>query len=572
MDASKAARSSSRDRETFARKLLERTADPRNVRLAIEHVIRYGGPAVGKDGVQLTDLNNWDRWELARVISDSFTDLSYSTGPERTKEIPKTSGQGTRPITIQSQIDRAAERAVLQAVQPFVDPMLTDACMGYRAPGYSREATLAVAFTRMRRESRYIMLAEDIKDAFGSLPLQRLWDALRSMLGDTPIVRLIRRMAGRPQRRGIRQGGSLSSLLLNAYLHRTLDQWWLERHPEAPLIRVADDLLLQFADSTGIMDAVSDLRNRLRGCGLATKGYLPTDLRSGQAVEWLGYRISLAGDLAVCRVAERAWSSLRDGLWLTLDEPDSILLARNSVLQWLAQLGPISAMEMDMAVTPRLMEMVSALGLCESLDRQDVWEWHHQAERRWRWTWRDTYVRVCRGLAAGSAQQHRVAPATQSTMPITLRREVLLYTDGSVLRRSRAGGWAFLFVDALTEMRWYWGSDSHPRTTNNRMELTAVLRGLSTLNEPTRVRIVTDSRYVFDGIKEWIPLWREGDRRALKRRRNRRLWERVARLVFHHDVTCEWTRSHQGRVENEFVDQMARHAALNQLVTSPTGV
>jgi len=104
------------------------------------------------------------------------------------------------------------------------------------------------------------------------------------------------------------------------------------------------------------------------------------------------------------------------------------------------------------------------------------------------------------------------------------------------------------------------------------MELTAVLRGLSTLNEPTRVRIVTDSRYVFDGIKEWIPLWREGDRRALKRRRNRRLWERVARLVFHHDVTCEWTRSHQGRVENEFVDQMARHAALNQLVTSPTGV
>jgi len=227
---------------------------------------------------------------------------------------------------------------------------------------------------------------------------------------------------------------------------------------------------------------------------------------------------------------------------------------------------------MSREITPRLTWMLSALDLDESLCDRDVRNWHQQAELRWRWTWRDTYVRMNPGLAAGSAQQRRVAPATQSTMPNRLRREVLLFTDGSVLPRTCAGGWAFLFVDSLTEARWYSDADSHPRTTNNRMELTAVLHGLESLSEAMRVRVVTDSKYVHEGLTEWVPLWLDGNRLAMRRRRNRRLWERVASCVSQHDLTCEWIRSHRGWVENEFVDQLARRAALIQSAMAPQAV
>src|SRR4051794_38859475 len=72
MEASRAARANSRQREAFAQTLLERAADTRNIRLAIEYVACHGGPAAGRDGMRLADLDNWDRWELSRVIRESF--------------------------------------------------------------------------------------------------------------------------------------------------------------------------------------------------------------------------------------------------------------------------------------------------------------------------------------------------------------------------------------------------------------------------------------------------------------------------------------------------------------------
>jgi ribonuclease HI len=115
---------------------------------------------------------------------------------------------------------------------------------------------------------------------------------------------------------------------------------------------------------------------------------------------------------------------------------------------------------------------------------------------------------------------------------------------------------------------------SSPRTTNNRMELMAVLRGLESIGEPARILIVTDSEYVSKGINEWLPVWREqrwrrGSGRRKKTIENLDLWQRLDEFLQRHQVTCEWVRSHCGHPENEECDRLARQAAeeLNRELT-----
>ena len=112
-------------------------------------------------------------------------------------------------------------------------------------------------------------------------------------------------------------------------------------------------------------------------------------------------------------------------------------------------------------------------------------------------------------------------------------------------------------------------ADSHPRTTNNRMELTAVIRGLASLPDSCQVPLVVDSEYVFRGITERLPHWiangwRTGGRRA-RPLKNKRLWQRLVEQLQRHEVDCQWVRSHSGHPENELVDELAREVALNHI-------
>ena len=97
-------------------------------------------------------------------------------------------------------------------------------------------------------------------------------------------------------------------------------------------------------------------------------------------------------------------------------------------------------------------------------------------------------------------------------------------------------------------------------TTNNRMELTAVIKGLSALKEPCEVRLVTDSKYVADGIsKGWAEAWRKnGWRKSDKKPAlNIDLWEELLDLLKTHKVTIEWVKGHAGHPENERCDKLA---------------
>lgn len=136
-------------------------------------------------------------------------------------------------------------------------------------------------------------------------------------------------------------------------------------------------------------------------------------------------------------------------------------------------------------------------------------------------------------------------------------KEIELFTDGACSGNPGPGGWGAILRYNGIEKELSGGEEN---TTNNRMELTAAIEGFSVLKEPCRVRLVTDSRYVADGIgKGWAASWRKnGWRKADKKPAlNADLWERLLRLTELHTVEIEWVRGHNGHPENERCDALA---------------
>ena len=134
------------------------------------------------------------------------------------------------------------------------------------------------------------------------------------------------------------------------------------------------------------------------------------------------------------------------------------------------------------------------------------------------------------------------------------------FTDGACLGNPGPGGWAAL-LRAQGSERMLAGAD--PATTNNRMELMAAIGALEALKRPCEVVLVTDSRYVMQGIEEWVPKWRVNGWRTADKKpvKNQDLWQRLAAAVGPHRVRWQWVRGHNGHAENERVDQAAREQA-----------
>jgi ribonuclease HI len=139
--------------------------------------------------------------------------------------------------------------------------------------------------------------------------------------------------------------------------------------------------------------------------------------------------------------------------------------------------------------------------------------------------------------------------------------EVVLYADGACSGNPGPGGWCAILYNP-TSGRKLELSGGEPETTNNRMEMTAVVEGLLHLKKPSRVRVVTDSRYVVDGMKGWVHNWmrngwRTSDRKPVK---NREIWEELLRLSRIHALAFEWIEGHAGHPENERCDALAVEA------------
>jgi ribonuclease HI len=139
--------------------------------------------------------------------------------------------------------------------------------------------------------------------------------------------------------------------------------------------------------------------------------------------------------------------------------------------------------------------------------------------------------------------------------------EVQLFTDGGCSGNPGPGGWAFVLRHAASGKELE-RAGAERETTNNRMELTAVIRGLAALKRPARVELVTDSVYVGKGLSEWLPKWKaNGWRRREGKRwaeiKNEDLWRQLDGLLAKHRVRFTHVRGHAGHPENERCDTLA---------------
>jgi len=137
--------------------------------------------------------------------------------------------------------------------------------------------------------------------------------------------------------------------------------------------------------------------------------------------------------------------------------------------------------------------------------------------------------------------------------------KIQIYTDGACRGNPGPGGWAALLLAGEHEREI---SGAEAATTNNRMELTAVIRALEALKRPVEGAIYTDSQYVRQGVLEWMPNWKArgwktADRKPVK---NQDLWQALDALVAQHRLEWHWVKGHSGNVGNERVDALANRA------------
>ena len=137
--------------------------------------------------------------------------------------------------------------------------------------------------------------------------------------------------------------------------------------------------------------------------------------------------------------------------------------------------------------------------------------------------------------------------------------KVEIFTDGACKGNPGPGGWGAILRYGTTEKEIYGASKN---TTNNIMELTAVIESLKNLNKPCELIITTDSKYVKNGITEWIHNWKKnGGRTAAKKEvKNKELWIELDSLIQIHSITWDWVKGHSGHPENERADLLANVA------------
>lgn len=149
-------------------------------------------------------------------------------------------------------------------------------------------------------------------------------------------------------------------------------------------------------------------------------------------------------------------------------------------------------------------------------------------------------------------------------MTTTPANSIHIYTDGACRGNPGPGGWGALLIAGKHQKTMHGGD---PETTNNRMELTAVIEALASLKRGCRVRLHTDSQYVHSGISSWIHDWkRRGWRTADKKPvKNVDLWQRLDEEVGNHEIEWVWVRGHDGNPGNERADELANRGVAAEL-------
>jgi hypothetical protein len=328
-DAARASRKGVKGLVAIAPFLLKRIGDERMMWLAWNDRASSGGQAPGPNGRRYSDLSSAEVWDLCRCLAEAVREGTYRPGPERVLWVPKASGKGQRPIVLLSVEDRAVQRAAVLVLQPLLDPLFDSRSFGFRPRRGHLDALAAAELLAMSRR-RWVWLTHDVKDAFTNVPVSRLLQVMAKLLPDDRLLEFFEHALPACQIKGLRQGGSLSPLVLNVYLNHFLDRPWRRDNPRLPLLRVADDLLVLCTTKKQAEHADAELRRLLVPAAMPLKETFAdavTCLREGGVTRWLGLDIARPKRGLSMSIGDRAWSGLDTHLALAHAKPDAPLRA-----------------------------------------------------------------------------------------------------------------------------------------------------------------------------------------------------------------------------------------------------
>ena len=370
----------------FGPLLGKRVVDTKTLRLAWDYLVQRGGTAPGPDGFRLADFGRLRSWEVIRSLSDVLKSGSYQTAAPGKVEIPKQHGGGSRTLALLNIEDRVIHRAILQILQPVLDPSFEDTSFGFR-PRLSREHALAKAL-RLTREGWSHWIVDDVRDAFDMVPRTRLLDIVRKRLPNAGDVwDLVEgAMHSAASKRGIPQGSPLSPLMLNLYLDHHLDKVWARQNPDTPLLRTADDLLVPCRSQAEAEDADGLLRRLLTPAGMPLKGQQETAINSltpDSPANWLGYSIHLQQQQPVVRIGEDSWQRLEGALAELHAEAFSPQRAPQVIQGWVSQQGACFQHEDRARVTERIHTIAHQQSFEEIQSHADIRKDWQRAHARW---------------------------------------------------------------------------------------------------------------------------------------------------------------------------------------------
>lgn len=304
--------------ETLGPKLLGWISDSKMLREAWNHPAVTGETAPGPNGHRYIDYDESEVWSKLKAMCAAIRKDTYRPGGERKVKIPKdrTDPQrGTRRFALIDIEDRVVERAVIEVLQPLFESLLGRNVLGFRVRTGGLHA-LALAEQQVLTESRYVLVVEDLANAFDHVPINRLLDVLSLYIPSDEVLQLLRRLLHTGRTHGIRQGSPLSPILLNIYLRHFLDEPWRARRATVPTIRVVDDHLLLCRTKKELEQVRAGLSELLNPAGMPLK--VPKnseertviDLRKVETATWLGFVIGKGDEGFTVQIADRAWRRL----------------------------------------------------------------------------------------------------------------------------------------------------------------------------------------------------------------------------------------------------------------------
>lgn len=373
-------------------RVLPRASDTDFLYLAWKRVCLRSGETAGPDGVTSDDFGSTSSmvFQNLRSLRDAIRSEDYYPGTTRAYRIPKASGSGTRTIEVPDFCDRVVQASLLMVLQPLLDPLFDPGSMGSR-PGKSRFLAL-VEIERLIHVGFSFVVSVDVRDAFPSVPHTRLQQVLEKYVGesDALVDLLFEIIRGGGRRRGLCQGGSLSPLLMNLYLHHFVDSRWPAVCPRSPfLLRYVDNVAVCCDSSARAIEARAALTSRFDGAGLKLRPastVTAPDLLAGGVVNWMGMTLSCVGDDVQMRVPDANWNNLARKLSSAMTsasaDTDSDVCGR--IIGWLNEVGPAYLYEDGVAARARMNAILDDLGVGQQVSRKKFDAVWRQAYLRWR--------------------------------------------------------------------------------------------------------------------------------------------------------------------------------------------